>query len=177
MGLRGPKFIWNLESGVCPYGHPVDECVKMRKNYHGSPQPVCSINERKVKRERAQRLRDRRKAERAIGMPPPFYIEPCKLQPIKVEDKPLIQRVGTLEHTGMYVAGVQCVHGHWNMYSRHYEHYTIDPSPMFCRKCDDYVRVHQVASIDSEERGMVYWPLESKPEIYPHMGSKGSGRS
>lgn len=170
---RSGLIKWDLESGICPYGHKIEDCHRQRMK-SDRPYPVneCRIHIMEM-RDALIQSRRREHSQQNLGRP-------------KKADLQMMKRVGDLPFAGEGVALVQFVCGHVSRFPRtSLWVYNRRSYPMYCLTCNDERRVHQVspatavADDGTPDKGMVYHPLEERPpmKIWKHVKNAGSARA
>lgn len=142
---------WDIESGVCPYGHPITSCYTTRVQ-EGKKVHVCKIKVRErpayVQKygESSRVLRTKAKHSTVTGLP---------VQLNRWTGRTDISGSGQSDTEKLILVCGHLVHYLKETISR--DHF----SPLFCARCDDWKLIHQKGNHQEGQPALVVYPLET----------------
>lgn len=139
------KKTWDLESGVCPWGHPITECAQ---SYKDKDQVFyrCSLSQAGGKKPAHGRFTPYTLGERLL-----------KNYPADFKSRTIMETVDQLKGkaTIVFVCSHIVYYHRRDIYASSFTY----PGDLFCVRCDSWKVVHSVTAADG---GLwIYNPLES----------------
>ena len=152
---------WDLTTGICPYGHKLDLCYR-EGHVKGAVyiRHYCGVR-------KAQLRAEREGSRKTMGRPP------------LRQRKPLNLRSGRKAENQTYGKPVPIVLvcGHEVLYDRNHisfrystkGHIAWNDPPLYCRKCLEFRKIHQIDNVNKGEKALVVWPMYDYelPEMTP----------
>lgn len=170
---------WDFASGVCPYGHPIDECMVVCVRYNkGKKQYRYECNIRENYESRRRKHKQTGKGE-VLPEWRPLY-EQDDDWPTEPETEPTpIPRWGEPATEFSRLARVWLVCGHRNNYDR----WHLEISGYYwCPECSEMKHIWKIPGRKPGSYARIWWPLEIPEsdllvEVTAHLGSQGSARA
>lgn len=139
---------WDLESGICPWGHPIEAC----KNPN-SVRNRCRFNERAKARANGGKPHQRA----ALVM--------TKKVKVMVRQGATMKYVGSKCEPDFMRTRIVLVCGHDSYYKKYAVDQKYYDDPLYCSTHHDWFKIHEVHDFEANDYALLVYPLESESKV------------